>query len=119
MAADPRTRCKAVRSPRGARTTEIEWGDGHRGIYPHEILRGYCPCAGCQGHEGSIKFIQPHGDQLEIDSIETVGNYALQITWFDRHGSGIYSYAYLRALCQCSQCVPESEKDARDARPRM
>ena len=49
---DPQFAANAVRSPRGASITEIDWADGHKGIYPHEILRGYCPCAGCQGHSG-------------------------------------------------------------------
>src|SRR5436190_1892699 len=76
---DPRTKCKAVRSPRGATVTEIDWGDGHKGIYPHEILRGYCPCAGCQGHSGTIAFVKPSsGNQVELDAIEPVGNYALR-----------------------------------------
>ena len=106
MAQDPKIQCVRVRSPRGAAVTEIDWKDGHTGIYPHSILRGYCPCAGCQGHSGNIKFIPASGRQLEIDEFEPVGNYALQITWFDGHGSGLYSFKYLRALCQCSVCQP-------------
>ncbi len=117
---DPRTRCKAVRSPRGAKVTEIDWGDGHKGIYPHTILRGYCPCAGCQGHEGTIAFIEPTGDiQTELDQIDPVGNYALRLVWFDGHGSGLYSYRYLRALCHCDECRPGSMKDERGELPRM
>ncbi len=115
---DPRTRCKAVRSPRGTRTTEIEWGDGHRGVYPHEILRGYCPCAGCQGHSGTIKFVTASGNQLELDAIQPVGNYGLSLTWFDGHGSGIYSYKDLRALCHCDTCRPGAAKDERGELPR-
>jgi DUF971 family protein len=115
---DPRFRCKAIKSPRGGRTTEIEWGDGHKGIYPHEILRGYCPCAGCQGHEGTIKFQYPTGAQLELEGIEPVGNYALRLTWFDGHGSGLYSYVYLRALCHCDECRPGTMKDDRSELPR-
>jgi len=95
---------KAIRSPRGARVTEIDWADGHAGVYPHETLRGYCPCAGCQGHSGEIKFIPHEGTDLDIDEIEPVGNYAIQITWFDGHASGIYSYDYLRSLCRCAAC---------------
>jgi DUF971 family protein len=102
---DPKFVPTAIRSPRGAHTTEIEWGDGHKGIYPHEILRGYCPCAGCQGHSGTISFIRQEGAALEIDDMEVVGNYAIQIKWFDGHGSGLYSYTYLRSLCQCGQCA--------------
>ena len=95
-------KCVAVRCPRGAKTTEIDWGDGHKGVYPHVILRGYCPCAGCQGHTGTIQFVEASGTQLELDDIQPVGNYALQLTWFDGHGSGLYSYKYLRALCHAA-----------------
>lgn len=116
---DPRLRCRRVRSPRGGRVTEIEWGDGHVGVYPHEILRGYCPCAGCQGHSGDIAFIEPHGAQLELEEITPVGNYALALKWFDGHSSGIYSYKYLRALCQCDTCRPGAGTEERGALPRM
>ncbi len=101
---DPQFVAKAIRSPRGARVTEIDWADGHKGVYPHEILRGYCPCAGCQGHSGTITFLKREGIALEIDDMQPVGNYALQIDWFDGHNSGIYSYIYLRSLCQCPEC---------------
>jgi DUF971 family protein len=115
---DPRFRCRAVRSPRGARVTEIDWGDGHKGIYPHEILRGYCPCAGCQGHSGTISWVQPTGDAaLELDTIEPVGNYALALRWFDGHSGGLYAYRYLRELCQCPECVPVKD-GSHPPRPR-
>ena len=108
----------AIRSPRGAQTTEIDWADGHKGIYPHELLRGYCPCAGCQGHSGEIHFIETSEHQREIDDFETVGGYALAIKWFDGHASGIYSFQYLRRLCQCDACRgPETSE--RGALPRV
>ena len=116
---DPRLVCKKVKSPRGARVTEITWGDGHAGVYPHEILRGYCPCAGCQGHTGNITFQEAQGIQLEVDQIEPVGNYALRFHWFDGHGSGLYSYKYLRALCHCDACKPGAEQADRGELPRM
>jgi DUF971 family protein len=116
---EPRFRAKAVRSPRGAKVTEIDWADGHKGVYPHEMLRGYCPCAGCQGHEGTIKFKRPTSDiQMELDAIDPVGNYALQLTWFDGHASGLYAYKYLRALCHCDECRPGAAKEERGELPR-
>jgi DUF971 family protein len=112
---DPRFKAIAIRSPRGARVTEIDWGDAHKGVYPHAVLRGYCPCAGCQGHSGEIRFIEPSDIQLELEEIESVGGYALALKWFDGHASGIYSFVYLRRLCQCEVCrTPE-----RGALPRM
>lgn len=84
---------------------EITWADGHRSVLPHEILRGYCPCAHCQGHSGGIRKVAT--PNIEIREIEQVGNYALSFTWGDGHGTGIYSFKYLRTLCQCEACGPE------------
>lgn len=82
---------------------EIDWADGHVGIYPHEVLRGYCPCANCQGHEGPIEFVE--GGDLELFDVVEVGNYALRLVWGDGHQTGIYSFEFLRSLCACSSCA--------------
>jgi len=87
---------KGVRAPHGSRTFEITWADGHKSLYPHEILRGFCPCASCQGHSGRIRFVE--GGNLDLREIEQVGNYAVGLGWADGHRSGIYSFRYLRAL---------------------
>ena len=87
---------QAIKAPHGARELEITWPNGHISRYPHRVLRGYCPCAGCQGHGGSIKFIE--GGNLELRDLEPVGNYALGLTWGDAHNTGIYTYQYLHDL---------------------
>jgi DUF971 family protein len=115
MTKEPRYRPVAVRSPRGGRVTEIDWADGHKGVYPHEVLRGYCPCAACQGHGGPIHWIETKDSQRELENIETVGGYALALRWFDGHASGIYCYEFLRALCQCAECSAVEHGDM----PRM
>ena len=114
--ADKRVSPTAVRSPYRATRTEIDWADGHKGVYPHEILRGYCPCAGCQGHSGDVRFV-PGGD-VTIKTIEPVGDYALSFEWGDGHATGIYTFRYLRALCQCSECVPPERAHERPIRAR-
>jgi len=101
---DKGSQALAIRSPRGGRSTEVDWADGHRSVYPHARLRGYCPCAACQGHSGVIEFREANGIALELESIAPVGNYAVQLTWFDGHESGIYAYTYLRSLCGCEAC---------------
>lgn len=93
---DPRFVPTAVKAPHGARVMEITWADGHTSKLRHEILRGYCPCAHCQGHGGALHFVA--GGNLDIREIEQVGLYALKFAWGDRHDSGIYRYEYLRAL---------------------
>lgn len=94
-----------VRAPVGADTFEIDWADGAVGRIPNALLRGYCPCATCQGHSGEIKFVPGHNSV--IDGIEEVGAYALQLTWGDGHNSGIYTFRYLRALADYAAKTPE------------
>lgn len=98
MAPATEPRPTKIRAPHGATIFELSWADGHVCKLPHAILRGYCPCAGCQGHAGNIAF--QRGGNMELRGIEQVGNYALQLTWGDGHASGIYSFRYLRRLCQ-------------------
>jgi DUF971 family protein len=80
----------------------ITWDDGHLGEYPTEHLRGYCPCAMCQGHSGSINFVSNADSRLR--EITAVGNYAIEFIWEDGHSTGIYTFDYLRALCPCAAC---------------
>ena len=100
-AADPHVIVE-IRAPRGARTMQISFEDGHEGVYPHALLRGYCPCAQCQGHNGPIQYVE--GGDLELADIAEVGNYALRLTWGDGHSTGLYAFRYLRALCACEAC---------------
>ncbi len=102
--AEPKNTPTLVKAPHGARSMEIEWADGHRALLPHDILRGYCPCATCQGHGGDVKYVA--GGDLDLVELKQVGRYALQFTWADRHDAGIYTYGYLRSLCQCDECKP-------------
>ena len=94
-----------IRAPRGARVLEIDWADGHTSVHPHRWLRGFCPCASCQGHHGPIRYREA-GEPLLLDLSE-VGNYALQLHWADGHDTGIYSFDFLRRLCACPRCAPE------------
>jgi DUF971 family protein len=96
MARDPRTTPTGIKAPHGSRVFEVRWADGVTQRYPHKILRGFCPCAGCQGHGGSIRFVD--GVDLELRKVGQVGNYALSLEWGDGHDAGIYSFTFLRRL---------------------
>lgn len=93
---DPAYRPSRVKAPHGAKSLEITWADGHVSAFPHDLLRGYCPCATCQGHSGTIRFVE--GGNLELVSLEQVGNYALSFRWGDAHDTGIYTFRFLRKL---------------------
>ena len=85
---------------------EIDWQDGTRSVYPISYLRTMCPCALCKTvreekqAKKSLLHILPgnFADPLTALSAELVGNYALKIEWSDNHGTGIYSFQYLREI---------------------
>ena len=83
----------------------ITWSDGHVGEYDYRLLRGWCPCAMCQGH-GSLELtFHPPAQPVDLHRIEPVGNYGLSFLWSDGHGTGIYRFEYLRQLCPCPRCA--------------
>ncbi len=101
---------------RPAKTLTITWNDQHVSELPFALLRNACPCAECQGgHENMRQEPDPDVFELplidtratDLQNVETVGNYALNLAWADGHRHGIYSWNYLRALCPCPDCRPE------------
>lgn len=87
---------------------QITWNDDSISKITLQDLRDNCPCVHCKGE--TVLFssyipikapFKPAGF-YEIDSIEPVGNYAIQITWKDKHNTGIYSWEYLKDLTKGS-----------------
>jgi DUF971 family protein len=87
------------------RRLRITWSDAHVSDYPFAYLRGWCPCAGCQGHGGEKRYV--HAPNTDLATIAPIGRYALGFVWGDGHETGIYSYGYLRELCPCERCAGE------------
>lgn len=87
----------------------MTFSDGHVSEFPTRYLRGYCPCAYCQGHgSGPPKWQEvTHQRQINVADVSQVGNYALCIVWEDGHDTGIFSFQNLRAMCPCPECMPE------------
>ena len=88
-------------------TLRVTWSDGHLSAYPFAYLRGWCPCAGCQGHGGDKRYI--HAPNNDLTSVAVVGKYALNLKWGDGHETGIYTYRYLRELCACDACTADRQ----------
>jgi DUF971 family protein len=87
-----------------SRELRVVWSDGHQAEYPYDYVRGFCPCAGCQGHGPSEIRYQPPTTEVEPWRIELVGNYGISIQWSDGHATGIYRFDFLREICPCSAC---------------
>ena len=96
---------------------EIDWKDGHRSKWTFRWLRDACPCATC--HDEREKSGRAAGEakpkaqsllvmyEAPVRPVEVtpVGKYALKFKWTDGHESGIYSWEYLRRVCQCEVCT--------------
>ncbi len=84
----------------------INWNDGHRGIYPHRMLRLRCPCASCVEEMTGRALLNPDTVPQDVRALDqmAVGQYALQFLWSDAHYTGIYTYRALRAACTCIAC---------------
>lgn len=88
-----------------SRRLRIAWSDGHEAEYDYDYLRGYCPCASCQGHHSmSVNFHAPPVAVTPL-AIEPVGNYAVAFQWSDAHSTGIYRFDFLRRICPCEACT--------------
>ncbi len=95
----------------GGTGVTIEWRDGHRSHWNFRWLRDACPCATC--HEARDGDGRAPGESKSKPAsllpmfeapprpqeIEPVGKYALKFHWNDGHDSGIYSWDYLRNVC--------------------
>ena len=80
----------------------ITWADGRVCEYQAADLRRACPCAQCVNEWTGQRTLQPESisDEVEIKDLSIVGRYALNFRWSDNHETGIYSFQYLRDLCE-------------------
>jgi DUF971 family protein len=81
----------------------IVWSDGVESYLPVEALRRACPCAACGGEPDVLGYVERPEvtytpQSFVLQGCQVVGGYALQPAWADGHGSGLYSFPYLRRL---------------------
>ncbi len=77
---------------------EIAFADGKRFDLPCEYLRVHSPSAEVQGHGPGQEVLQVGKENVNIEGIEPVGNYAIALLFDDGHDSGIYSWETLYDL---------------------
>ena len=95
---------------------EIAWKDGHISQWTFPWLRAACPCATCveereaAGREPGQPKPEPKTalpmfkPAVRPNNVHAVGRYAISFDWNDGHTSGIYSWHYLRSVCNCEAC---------------
>ncbi len=86
------------------RRLRITWADEQVCEYEAARLRRACPCAHCVNEWTGELTLKPEAisDEVQIDDLSVVGRYALNFRWSDGHETGIYSFQYLRDLCESS-----------------
>src|SRR6201996_3583142 len=116
LSLDAKTPAKVrVHKPEGT-GLEIDWKDGHRSQWSFRWLRDACPCATCneERERDGRRPGEPKQAPKELfalykapplpENVTPIGRYAISFAWNDGHGSGIYSWDYLRRHCGCESC---------------
>ncbi|MBV9957772.1 MAG: DUF971 domain-containing protein [Acidobacteria bacterium] len=95
----------------GEAALRITWADGRICLYEAPALRRACPCAQCVNEWTGQRVLKPEAvsDEIQIADIAIVGRYALNFVWSDRHETGIYSFRYLRELCEQQEASGREE----------
>ena len=79
-------------------TLELVYGDKARNTFNAEFLRVHSPSAEVRGHGKGQEILQKGKRQVKIVNLESVGNYAIKLSFSDGHDTGIYSWTYLQEL---------------------
>lgn len=78
----------------------VEWADGTESRIHNKALRCSCQCALCVDEYTGAAMLDPGTvpDDIRVEAVQPLGNYAVAITWSDGHSSGIYSWSHLRRV---------------------
>ena len=81
---------------------KMGWNNGKTFAVPYVELRFYCPCASCIDEHTGERTIEKSSINPDIrpTGVQLVGRYAVQITWSDRHDTGMFHYDRLYELCE-------------------
>lgn len=87
-----------IRLHKLSRVLEIEFDDGAHYNLSCEYLRVHSPSADVKGHGPGQGTLQIGKENVNIEGIEPVGNYAIKLQFDDGHNTGLYSWQYLYEL---------------------
>ncbi len=79
---------------------QIKWPDGKVNAIPNKTLRTSCQCALCINEYTSEAILDPGSvpEDIKVEGIQPLGNYAVAISWSDGHSSGIFSWEHMRGI---------------------
>ena len=77
---------------------EVKFSDGAHFNIPFELMRVQSPSAEVQGHGPGQETLQTGKRNVDIVSLEPMGNDAVKPTFSDGHESGLFTWEYLYFL---------------------
>lgn len=88
-----------IQAKKDAGVLVVAWRD-RTAEMPFPELRRACQCAQCVHEWTGEQILDPATvpEDISIESMDLVGNYALRIRWTDGHHSGLYTWERLREL---------------------
>jgi DUF971 family protein len=81
-----------------SRLLEVAFADGSRFELPFEYLRVHSPSAEVKGHGPGQEVLVVGKENVGIEAVEPVGQYAVKLVFDDGHDSGLYTWKYLHEL---------------------
>ena len=93
-----RPRPTDIRLHRASHVLEVAFDTGETFRLPCEYLRVHSPSAEVMGHGPGQRVLQVGKRNVNIDAINPVGNYAVQLSFDDGHQTGLYSWDVLYDL---------------------
>ncbi len=87
-----------LRVSKDRRSLSLAFPDGAAFTLAAEFLRVESPSAEVKGHTPEQRVTVGGKRNVAISAIEPVGTYAVMIRFDDGHDTGLYTWAYLRAL---------------------
>lgn len=89
-----------IRLHKKSRILELVYPDDSRYELSCEYLRVHSPSAEVRGHGPGQEVLMVGKESVAITAIEPVGRYAVRLRFSDGHDSGLYTWQYLRELCE-------------------
>lgn len=77
---------------------EIKFNNLTECMLSSEFLRVHSPSAEVRGHGPGQETLQVQKENVAIENIEPIGQYAIKLIFSDGHNTGIYTWDYLYEL---------------------
>ena len=87
-----------IKLHQASKLLEIKFNNQTECMLSCEFLRVYSPSAEVKGHGPGQETLQIHKENVGIENIEPIGQYAIKLTFSDGHNTGIFSWDYLYEL---------------------